>query len=159
MNRREFLATTAASVGAAAVARGQGAPTQKLDIHTHYYTQGFFQKIRENGGHFSFSTDPAGRSIITYDGARFFGITPPMTDVSKRIEDMDRVGIDVEVVSLSTPNVFFADAQGQPDVAKMMNDAYADLIAKYPKRFKAFASIPMDAPDAPSPNCTAPSVR
>jgi len=148
MNRREFLATTAASVGAAAVARGQGAPTQKLDIHTHYYTQGFFQKIRENGGHFSFSTDPAGRSIITYDGARFFGITPPMTDVSKRIEDMDRVGIDVEVVSLSTPNVFFADAQGQPDVAKMMNDAYADLIAKYPKRFKAFASIPMDAPDA-----------
>jgi aminocarboxymuconate-semialdehyde decarboxylase len=51
-------------------------------------------------------------------------------------------------VSLSTPNVFFADAKGQPDVAKMMNDAYADLIAKHPKRFKAFASIPMDAPDA-----------
>ena len=148
MDRGDFLTTTAGALGAAAVARAQGAPTAKLDIHTHYYTPGFFQKIRENGGHFSFSTDPAGRSIITYDGARFFGITPPMTDVSKRIEDMDRVGIDVEVVSLSTPNVFFADAQGQPDVAKMMNDAYADLIAKYPKRFKAFASIPMDAPDA-----------
>ena len=71
-----------------------------------------------------------------------------MTDVSKRIEDMDRVGIDVEVVFLSTPNVFFADAKGQPDVARMMNDAYADLIAKHPRRFKAFASIPMDAPDA-----------
>jgi aminocarboxymuconate-semialdehyde decarboxylase len=92
--------------------------------------------------------DPAGRSIITYNGARFFGITPPMTDVSKRIEDMDRVGIDVEVVSLSTPNVFFTDAKGQPDVAKMMNDAYADLVVRYPKRFKAFASIPMDSPDA-----------
>ncbi len=148
MDRRDFLAAAAGTLGAAAAARAQGTPTAKLDIHTHYYTPGFFQKIRENGGHFSFSTDPAGRSIITYDGARFFGITPPMTDVSKRIEDMDRVGIDVEVVSLSTPNVFFADAQGQPDVAKMMNDAYADLIAKYPKRFKAFASIPMDAPDA-----------
>jgi aminocarboxymuconate-semialdehyde decarboxylase len=150
MNRREFL-SAAASVGVAAQATPRSTPgvaTQKLDIHTHYYTQGFFQKIRESGGHFSFSTDPTGRSIITYDGARFFGVTPPMTDVSKRIEDMDRVGIDVEVVSLSTPNVFFADANGQPDVAKMMNDAYADLIAKYPKRFKAFASIPMDAPDA-----------
>jgi len=161
MNRREFLSTTAGSIGAAAAAGGAvdalaqtaqrpvaGAPPQKLDIHTHHYTQGFFQKIRENGGQFSFSTDPAGRPIITYNGARFFGIQPPMTDVVKRLEDMDRVGIDVAVVSLSTPNVFFADAKGQPEVAKMMNDAYAEVIAKYPKRFKAFASIPMDAPDA-----------
>jgi len=148
MNRREFLSTTAATVGLAAAARGQTAPARKLDIHTHHYTQGFFQKIRESGGHFSFTNDPNGRPIITYDGARFFGIQPPMTDVSKRLEDMDRVGIDVAVVSLSTPNVFFTDARGQPDVAKMMNDAYADLIAKHPARFKAFASIPMDAPDA-----------
>ena len=71
-----------------------------------------------------------------------------MTDVAKRIEDMDRVGIDVEVVSLSTPNVFFADAARQPEIARMVNDAYAELVAKHPKRFKGFASIPMDAPDA-----------
>lgn len=148
MHRREFLSTTAGAIGAAAVVRGQTAATQKLDIHTHFYTQGFFQKIRETGGDFSFTSDPNGRPIITYNGARFFGIQPPMTDVARRIEGMDRVGIDVEVVSLSTPNVFFADAKGQPDVAKMMNDAYADLIARHPKRFKAFASIPMDAPDA-----------
>src|SRR5262249_60610887 len=44
MNRREFLSTTA-SIGVAAAARGQLAASQKLDIHTHYYTQGFFQKI------------------------------------------------------------------------------------------------------------------
>jgi aminocarboxymuconate-semialdehyde decarboxylase len=160
MDRREFL-STAGSIGMAGAAQGAigvlaqavqrpttVAPSQKLDIHTHYYTPGFFQKIREAGGQFSFATDPTGRSIITYNGARFFGVTPPMTDVSKRIEDMDRVGIDVEVLSLSTPNVFFTDAKGQPDVARMMNDAYADLIARYPKRFKGFASIPMDSPDA-----------
>jgi aminocarboxymuconate-semialdehyde decarboxylase len=159
MNRRQFL-TAAGSIGVAA-ARGPievlteasqrpatPPPSPKLDIHTHYYTQRFFQKIREAGGQFSFTSDPNDRPIITYNGARFFGIQPPMTDVSKRLEDMDRVGIDVEVVSLSTPNVFFADARGQPDVARMMNDAYADLIAKHPRRFKAFASIPMDAPDA-----------
>jgi aminocarboxymuconate-semialdehyde decarboxylase len=71
-----------------------------------------------------------------------------MTDVSKRIEDMDRVGIDVEVVSLSTPNVFFTDAEHQPAVARIMNDAYAELITRHPKRFKGFASIPMDHPEA-----------
>src|SRR5260370_32953639 len=71
-----------------------------------------------------------------------------MTDVAKRLEDMDCVSIDVEVISLSTPNVFFTDAEHQPGIARMTNDAYAELIARYPARFKGFASIPMDAPDA-----------
>src|SRR5207237_10186388 len=83
-----------------------------------------------------------------YRGARFFGVTPAMTDVAKRLEDMDRVGIDVEVVSLSTPNVFFTSASHQPEIARIVNDSYAELIARHPTRFKAFASIPMDDPDA-----------
>jgi len=121
-------------------------PPRKLDLHTHYYPPIYFDKIRELPSEFSFDKSPSGQTIITYRGARFFGVTPPMTDVAQRIADMDRVGIDVEVVSLSTPNVFFADAQRQPEIARIVNDAYAELIAKHPARFKAFASIPMDAP-------------
>ncbi|HEY7409115.1 MAG TPA: amidohydrolase family protein [Vicinamibacteria bacterium] len=120
----------------------------RLDLHTHYYPPAYFERIRAAGGDFSFATDPAGRTIIRYRGARFFGITPPMSDPARRLEDMDRVGIDVEVVSLSTPNVFFAGASAQADVAREMNDAYADLVARHPARFKALASIPMDAPEA-----------
>ncbi|HET9524939.1 MAG TPA: amidohydrolase family protein, partial [Pyrinomonadaceae bacterium] len=120
----------------------------KLDLHTHFYTEEFFQTIRDLPSEFSFDTSSTGQTIITYRGARFFGVTPAMTNVNKRLEDMDRVGIDVEVVSLSTPNVFFTDAEHQPAVARMINDSYAELIARHPKRFKGFASIPMDAPDA-----------
>src|SRR5687767_9702532 len=119
----------------------------KLDLHTHFYTEEFFQTIRDLPSEFSFDTSSTGQTIITYRGARFFGVTPAMTDVTKRLEDMDRVGIDVEVVSLSTPNVFFTDAEHQPEVARMINDSYAGLIARHPTRFKGFASIPMDAPD------------
>jgi len=120
----------------------------KIDLHTHYYPESFFQMIRDTPSEFSFDKDPTGRTIITHRGARFFGITPPMTDPAKRLEDMDRVGVDVEVISLSTPNIFFADETRQPQVARTLNDAYAELIAKHPNRFKGFASIPMDAPDA-----------
>ena len=123
-------------------------PGRKLDLHTHYYPPAYFEKIRALPSEFSFDRSPSGQTIITYRGARFFGVTPPMTDVSKRLEDMDRVRIDVEVVSLSTPNVFFTDAHHQPEIARLVNDAYAELIAKHPTRFKAFASIPMDDPDA-----------
>ena len=119
----------------------------KLDLHTHYYPEKYFQMIRDYGSEFSFDKDPTGRTIITHRGTRFFGVTPPMTDVAKRLEDMDRVGIDTEVISLSTPNIFFADEGRQPEVARIINDSYAELIAEHPARFKGFASIPMDAPD------------
>jgi len=120
----------------------------KIDVHTHYYPEVFFQMLRDIQSEFSFAKDPTGRTIITHRGARFFGVTPPMSDSNKRLEDMDRVGIDVEVISLSTPNIFFADETRQPDVARILNNAYAELIAKHPSRFKGFASIPMDAPDS-----------
>ncbi len=120
----------------------------KIDVHTHYYPEIFFEMIRNTPSDFSFAKDPTGRTIITHRGARFFGVTQPMTDVDKRLEDMDRVGIGVEVVSLSTPNIFFADETRQPEVARVLNDAYAELIAKHPTRFKGFASIPMDDSEA-----------
>jgi aminocarboxymuconate-semialdehyde decarboxylase len=119
----------------------------RLDLHTHYYPEAFFQMIREIPSEFSFDKDPTGRTIIKYRGARFFGITPPMSDPARRLEDMDQAGIDVEVLSLSTPNVFFADEERQPEVARIVNDSYSELMAAHPDRFKGFASIPMDAPD------------
>jgi aminocarboxymuconate-semialdehyde decarboxylase len=120
----------------------------RWDLHTHYYPQAFFRLIEETGGDFSFGQSPTGQTIIRFRGSRFFGITPPMTDPRRRLEDMDRVGIDVEVLSLSTPNVYFAPPERQAEVARLVNDAYADLAAREPKRFKGFASIPMDDPDA-----------
>jgi aminocarboxymuconate-semialdehyde decarboxylase len=153
MDRRGFLQGVGAVGATAALHQETPGPdrpvkTLKLDLHTHYYPEAYFQKIRDTPSEFSFDKDPTGRTIIKYRGARFFGIQPAMTDPAKRLADMDRVGIDVEVVSLSTPNVFFADEKAQPEVARMVNDAYAELIAQHPGRFKGFASIPMDAPEA-----------
>jgi aminocarboxymuconate-semialdehyde decarboxylase len=120
----------------------------RWDLHTHFYPDAYFRLIEEVGGDFSFAKSPTGQTIIRFRGSRFFGITAPMTDPAKRLEDMDRVGIDVEVLSLSTPNVYFAPPARQAEVARLANDAYAELIARHPTRFKAFASIPMDDPDA-----------
>ncbi len=87
----------------------------RWDLHTHYYPQSYFRLIEEVGGDFSFGQSPTGQTIIRFRGSRFFGITPPMTDPRKRLEDMDRVGIDVEVLSLSTPNVYFAPPERQAE--------------------------------------------
>jgi len=120
----------------------------RIDVHTHHYPAAYFELIERAGGDFSFATDPSGQRIIRYRGSRFFGVTPPMTDPALRLKDMDGAGIDIAILSLSTPNVFFAEGAAQAPVARMVNDAYAELIAAHPERFKGFASIPMDDPDA-----------
>lgn len=138
-------ASTAA--GQPSLQAGAAGRAPRYDIHTHHYTPGFFEVVRASGGDFSFGTDPTGRTIITYKGSRFFGVQPAMTDVKRRLEDMDRAGVDVAVISLSTPNVFFTTGERQTFVARMMNDAYAETRAAHPTRFRCFASIPMDSPD------------
>lgn len=116
----------------------------RYDVHTHHYPIAYFELIEGSGGDFSFGTDPSGQTIIRYRGSRFFGVTAAMTDAALRLADMDKAGIDVAVLSLSTPNVFFAEGDTQEPVARMVNDAYAALIAEHPERFRGFASIPMD---------------
>ncbi|HYY90013.1 MAG TPA: amidohydrolase family protein [Chloroflexota bacterium] len=119
-----------------------------FDLHTHHYTTDYFDAVRTSGGDYSFATAPNGQPIITLRGARFFGVTQPMTDMARRLDAMDQYGVNVAVLSLSTPNVFFLRADQQPALARQMNDAYAAEMAAHPDRIRAFASMPMDEPDA-----------
>ena len=126
---------------------GQGPPL-KIDIHNHFYPASYFEMIRELGApDYRFATDASGATTIEYRGTRFFGVQPPMTDAALRLEEMDRVGVDVQVLSLSVPNVYFAEEGREPEIARKINDAYAELIARNPRRFKALASVPMDVPE------------
>ena len=40
-------------------------------MRTHYYSEIFFDKIRELSSNFSFDKDPTGHTIIKLKGARF----------------------------------------------------------------------------------------
>jgi aminocarboxymuconate-semialdehyde decarboxylase len=67
--------------------------------------------------------------------------------VEQRIADMDRIGIDIQVLTLTTPNVYFSTRKRNLTLAKMSNDFFAELCQKYPQRFIAFASVPLGHPE------------
>jgi aminocarboxymuconate-semialdehyde decarboxylase len=149
MHRREFLQSVV--LAASPISRMTQNSLLKIDIHNHFYPASYFEMIREHGApDYRFATDASGATTIEFRGTRFFGVQPPMTDAALRIEEMDRVGVDVQVLSLSVPNVYFAAEEREPEIARRINDAYAELIARHPRRFRALASIPMDVPDEAS---------
>ncbi len=64
-----------------------------------------------------------------------------------RIADMDAARIDVQVLSLNSPGVEQADAAEQISISRESNDFLAEAVKKNPKRFAAFASLPVAAPE------------
>jgi len=66
----------------------------------------------------------------------------------RRIEEMDRNGIELMILSLNAPTVqAVRDTQAAYDLARRANDFLADQVAKRPDRFKGFAALPMQSPE------------
>ena len=66
-----------------------------------------------------------------------------------RIAEMDRCGIDMQVLSLSYPALeLFQNAEDAIAASKASNDAIAEAVKKYPTRFAGFCSVPLQDPDA-----------
>jgi len=63
------------------------------------------------------------------------------------IAAMDAVGVSTSVLSLSTPGVWFGDAQRARDTARRVNEYAAGLVAKHPGRYGFFAAMPLPDPD------------
>src|SRR5262245_5297826 len=60
---------------------------------------------------------------------------------------MDRTGVDVHALSLTTPMVYWASAGLGLALAQAYNDAAAAAHARYPTRFVGLAMLPMQAPE------------
>lgn len=65
----------------------------------------------------------------------------------ERIAAMDDQGVDVQVLSLTSPGVQNLGAADAVHVAREANDALAGIVAAHPDRFQAFAAIPTPDPE------------
>ena len=69
------------------------------------------------------------------------------TDMRARIRDMDRVGIDIQVLSAHlTHYCYWAPARKGLEVAKIFNDHAAEIVAAHADRFVCLATVPLQAP-------------
>ena len=74
----------------------------------------------------------------------------PMWDLDARFRTMDDAGEYVQVLTWCSPPIEQVASGGvAADLARMANDAMADLVARYPERFVGFAaSLPLEDPEA-----------
>lgn len=66
----------------------------------------------------------------------------------RRLADMDAMGVDVQVLSLTSPGVQPLDDEDAISLARDANDLAAATAERHPERLQWFATLPIGAPDA-----------
>jgi aminocarboxymuconate-semialdehyde decarboxylase len=78
----------------------------------------------------------------------FREITDNVWDPKRRIEEMDREDVSMQVLS-TVPVMFsyWAKSKDALDLSRRLNDHIADVVRDHPKRFVGLATIPLQDPD------------
>jgi aminocarboxymuconate-semialdehyde decarboxylase len=147
IDRRQLLAG-AGALGVAAALGGHSAaqPTASasrakvIDVHTHMYSHGWVKAVED-------AADPTFRigdnGALIYRGGSIGRMTPPMLDWDLRIKDMDAAKVDLALISLTAPNVYWGTRAQSVAAARSINDDFAAAQHKYDGRIRWFASLPL----------------
>lgn len=89
-----------------------------------------------------------GLRAIHLEGSPFMTPVPNMFDWEARIDNMDKARVDLAVVSLTCPNVYWGGEKVSVQAAHHMNDEFARAQKRWPHRIRWFASLPWQYPKA-----------
>lgn len=103
-----------------------GCACGRIDVHAHFLPEVYAKALATAG-------------LTTLDG----GFPIPAWSAEGALGVMDRHGVDVAMVSLSSPSAQFLPADERADLASAVNDAGAELVRAHPDRFGYFATLPM----------------
>jgi predicted TIM-barrel fold metal-dependent hydrolase len=128
--------------------------TRTVDLETHFVTQDWVDTMYAHDRCPRLADDPAtGNRRLWYWPEAFepYGdtILDRLLDLGeRRIGEMDAAGIDMAVVSLTSPGAEHFEASVGTRVAKRANDQLAAAIGKHPDRLQGFAALAPKDPDA-----------
>lgn len=148
MERRKFLSGAAAlGVGAglsASAVISNAAAAERSDIAWRD------QDLRFIGTEETYSTDELIAQIAFNDDHAEYLKSTGLTDLgSGRIAAMDDAGINVQILSVHTPGVQNVPGREGIDFAYRLNKTIANgPMVTYPGRFQAFATLPLQDPEA-----------
>ncbi|MGI5444802.1 amidohydrolase family protein [Streptomyces sp. CA-243310] len=107
----------------------------RIDVHAHLWTADYLDRLESLG-----KTDTGTQRGIGADATE--------ADLDHRFALMDRAGIDLQVLSVAPQSPHLSAEHEAVALARAANDSYAELVARFPGRFRAFAALPLPHVDA-----------
>ena len=120
-----------------------------IDIHCHYVPDAYFRYIQAEPSFRVRCEWVEGEKALLHVGEKRYGISREFFDLGLQVTRMDRLGIDVSVLSLATPliNYTVGDLEAVR-AAETFNAEIAQVAAASGGRLEGWAFLPMQSPQA-----------
>lgn len=118
-----------------------------IDVHTHMFSRRWLDLIDSHGGpDLTVRASVDSPRTLYFRGASFCVLEDAHFDYAGRLAAMDRAGVDIAVLTLPAPSVFWGDAGTSTKAARVANEEFAAACAQYPDRLRWMASLPWQYP-------------
>jgi aminocarboxymuconate-semialdehyde decarboxylase len=118
-----------------------------IDIHNHYYPPEYLNALGPLGSSIKVVMGADGNPQVHYPGD-YNILVPGHRDLDYREGVLAELGVDLQVISLTTPGTHVEKPDVAVKLARIVNDAFAGAVARPSKRFAALATLPLCDPAA-----------
>jgi aminocarboxymuconate-semialdehyde decarboxylase len=118
-----------------------------VDVHTHMLSESWFDLLLAHGAPRYQLRERGDRKTLFMDNAAIMTPNRAMFDYDLRIAAMDEAKVDLAIVSLTCPNVYWGDAEISERAATTINDDMRAAQARFPSRIRWMASLPWQFPE------------
>jgi aminocarboxymuconate-semialdehyde decarboxylase len=116
-----------------------------IDWHNHFYPDPYIKGLTAESTYARVEKDDLGKLLVHYEGD-YNIVVGPHVDIEERLKGMNRAGIDMHVLTLTTPSVEREKPDTGLKLAQLANDGFRDIIEEHPERFTALAALPLQDP-------------
>jgi uncharacterized protein len=117
-----------------------------IDFQAHLFPEEYINELkRRDGAVILEEPDPYSGMTYFYDKKLRSRINTAIfqgRDIERRIEHMDRLGIDIHILTIPAPGADRFEAEDAVAIARVANDAVAAICRKQPNRFIGFFTLP-----------------
>ena len=117
-----------------------------VDTHAHWYPKKWLDLVAKDGPSQGASIDRSASGYTFTGGKLANAFTEEFVSLELRLEGMDRQGVDVHALSLTTPMVYWASPAFGLALSQAFNDSVSEAYGKFPGRFVGLAQVPMQDP-------------
>jgi aminocarboxymuconate-semialdehyde decarboxylase len=118
-----------------------------IDFHNHYYPPAYLDALEKGPSTVRVSRDNEGNPCLHYPGD-YNVCVPGHRDIDYREQVLKDAGVDIQVVTLTTPGTHVEEPRQALKLAQLVNDAFARAVADKKGRFAALATLPLNDPAA-----------
>jgi aminocarboxymuconate-semialdehyde decarboxylase len=113
-----------------------------IDFHNHYYPPEYLDAVKRGPARVKLDYDSDNNPRLHYPGD-YNILVPGHRDLDFREDVLRQHGVDIQVITFTTPGVHFEPPATAVEMARAINDAFGREVTRR-TRFRALATLPLN---------------